>query len=189
MMQLLIRCCLLIALSPLAWAAQDTTKQPVVVLHTNHGDITLQLYPQRAPLTVANFLDYAKSGHYSQTLFHRVVKRFVIQGGGFDIDGNEKPTKAPIANESRTGLYNDRWTVAMARTSDPDSATSQFYINMRMNNSLDSQAGKPGYTVFGEVIDGFHVAQAINRIPTRDAGGSFTSLPVEPVILESVTVQ
>ena len=181
---------LLILSSSLSFAQTPAkTIYPQVVLHTNQGDITLELYQDKAPITVANFLQYAESGFFNNTLFHRVVKRFVIQGGGFDTQFKEKPNGKPIVNESGNGLHNDRWTVAMARTADPDSATSQFYINMRMNGSLDAKYGKPGYAVFGKVIDGFHVAQAINRTPTRNAGGALAEMPVEMMFIKSVSVK
>ena len=181
---------LLLMCSSLSFAVSPaTTAHPQVVLHTNQGDITLELYPDKAPVSVANFLQYAQSGFYDKTIFHRVVKRFVIQGGGFDSQLNEKANGKPIVNESGNGLHNDRWTVAMARTSDPDSATSQFYINMRMNGSLDAKYGKPGYAVFGKVIDGFHVVQDINLKPTQNRGGPFAEMPIELMFIKSVTVK
>lgn len=180
---------LLLLCSSLSFAAtQSSSTHPQVILHTNQGDITIELYEDKAPVSVANFLQYAESGFYNNTIFHRVVKRFVIQGGGFDTKLKEKPNGKPIVNESGNGLHNDRWTVAMARTMDPNSATSQFYINMRMNGSLDSKYGKPGYAVFGKVIDGFHVVQDINRQPIRNAGGALAEMPVNMMFIKSVTV-
>tara|TARA_R110000868_G_scaffold296644_1_gene556902 strand:+ start:14673 stop:15200 length:528 start_codon:yes stop_codon:yes gene_type:complete len=173
-------------------AQAPASADPKVILHTSMGDITIQLYPQKAPVSVANFLAYAKSGFYSNTIFHRVKKRFVVQGGGFAYDADteefeRKAVKEPIINESGNGLYNDRWTVAMARTEDPDSATSQFYINLRMNSSLDKRGSKLGYAVFGEVIAGQHVAQSIGKQPTEKIPG-FDNLPVKAIILESVEI-
>lgn len=169
----------------LALANPKTESYTTAVLHTSKGDITIKLYPEQAPITVKNFIDYAKSGFYDETIFHRVKKRFVIQGGGFTEELERKPVRAPIVNESGNGLYNDRWTVAMARTEDPDSATSQFYINLRMNSSLDKRGSKAGYTVFGEVIDGKHVAQDISKQRTEKLPG-FENLPLEPIFIESV---
>lgn len=170
-------------------ASASKSMHPQVILHTNQGDITLELYEDKAPVTVANFLQYAESGFFNNTIFHRVVKRFVIQGGGFDTQFKEKTNGKPIVNESGNGLHKDRWTVAMARTSDPDSATSQFYINMRMNGSLDAKYGKPGYAVFGKVINGFHVVQTINRQPIRNAGGPLSEMPVKMMFIKTVTVK
>lgn len=168
--------------------AVSATQNPVVVIHTNKGDITLELYAEQAPVTVANFLEYAKSGFYNGTIFHRVIKRFMIQGGGFTEKLKKKSVNAPIVNESSNGLHNDRWTVAMARTLDPDSATSQFYINAKMNSQLDSARGKPGYTVFGIVIDGQYVVKAIEKTATQ-AVGRFEALPNEAIIIESVDIK
>lgn len=161
---------------------------PVAILHTSAGDITIELYPMQAPASVENFLTYAKEGFYDGTIFHRVEKRFVIQGGGFTEKLQKKPTRDPIINESSNQLHNDRWTVAMARTDDPNSATSQFYINLRMNSSLDRGRGKEGYAVFGKVIDGQYVVSDIGKQETRTTG-SFSSLPVETVVINSVEIK
>lgn len=166
-------------------AAEATNANPKVVMHTSEGDITIELYREDAPVTVANFLEYVNAGFYNDTIFHRVIKRFMIQGGGFTKDLALKPTRDPIVNESDNGLNNDRYTVAMARKSDPDSATSQFFINTRINGSLDAQRGKPGYTVFGMVIDGQHVVKAIEKSATHTVG-RFQNVPVEPIIIESI---
>lgn len=179
----------LLLLSLLASTASIAENKPLVTLHTSKGDIVIELYPEKAPVTVANFLGYARSGFYDGTIFHRVIKRFAIQGGGIEPDLYEKPNGDPIINEAKTsGLNNERWTVAMARTDDPNSARSQFFINMRMNLSLDARAGRDGYAVFGRVIDGQHVAEDIARVRTHSYGG-FDDLPVEPVLLERVTVK
>lgn len=188
----LLLCATLLTSSLYNLAEPASGKDPQVILHTSMGDITIRLYPQKAPITVANFLDYAKSGFYNNTIFHRVKKRFVIQGGGFSYDADteefeRKAVKDPIVNESGNGLYNDRWTVAMARTEEPDSATSQFYINLRMNSSLDKRGSKLGYAVFGEVIAGQHVAQSISKQPTEAIPG-FENLPIKAIILESVEI-
>lgn len=168
--------------------AQET-ENSIVVVHTSAGDITLKLYDKKAPITVANFLKYANSGFYEGTIFHRVIKRFAIQGGGFDENLNEKPNGEAIVNEAKkSGIRNNRWTVAMARTDDPNSARSQFFINMRMNLALDARAGKDGYSVFGEVIEGQHVAREIANTETHSQG-PFDDLPVEPIFINSVTVK
>lgn len=185
-----IRAIILCALLLIGAAAQAADKQhSIVVLHTSMGDITIELYDDKAPVTVANFLGYANSGFYDGTIFHRVIKRFAIQGGGFTKDLTEKPNGDPIINEAKTSkLRNDRWTVAMARTDDPNSARSQFFINMRMNLDLDARGGKDGYAVFGEVIDGQFVAREIANTKTQSLGG-FDDVPVEPIFINSVTVK
>lgn len=156
-------------------------------IRTNHGSIFIELDTEKAPQTVRNFTRYVREGHYSNTIFHRVIAGFMIQGGGFDTRIHRKPTHAPVPNESDNGLSNARGTIAMARTRDPDSATSQFYINLVDNPHLDGQPGRPGYTVFGKVTRGMEVVDAIAALPTR-AWGQFRNLPVEPVIIESVTL-
>ena len=167
--------------------ADAKTNNPIVIMHTSKGDITIELFQQKAPITVANFLDYAKSGFYDGTIFHRVIKRFVIQGGGFTPFMEKKETKAPIKNESDNGLYNDRWTLSMARTNDPDSATSQFFINLKMNSNLNKRGKNPGYAVFAEVVDGRHIVKDIAKSPTRTVG-PYSDVPVEPIIIESVEI-
>lgn len=166
---------------------QPTNSNPVVTLHTSKGPITLELYPDKAPVTVANFLKYANAGFYNGTIFHRVIKRFMIQAGGFDQNMQEKPTAEPIINESGNGLYNDRYTIAMARTSDPNSATSQFFINTKMNGRLDGIGDQPGYAVFGLVTEGQYVVKAIEKVKTRRLG-RYDDVPVEPVLIERVEV-
>ena len=163
---------------------------PVVEFDTTAGTIKIELYPEAAPKTVANFLDYVRSGHYVGTQFHRVIDGFMIQGGGFTTDFKQKPTKPPIAIESemssKAGLANVPGTVAMARTSDPNSATSQFFINVADNQRLNFKEATPqgfGYTVFGKVIDGMDVVNKIAKAPTG-AGGPFPKdVPVEKVII------
>lgn len=161
---------------------------PVVELRTNQGTIKLELYEDKAPKTVENFLQYAKDGHYDGTIFHRVIDGFMIQGGGYDKAMNEKPTRAPIQNEARNGLRNEAGTVAMARTAAPHSASAQFFINLVDNRFLDypSRDGW-GYAVFGKVVDGFDVVQEIGRVPTGTANG-MQNVPQQPVVIESVRV-
>lgn len=169
--------------APLTLAEQSSSVvNPIVVLRTNSGDISLELYADKSPITVANFLSYVDSGHYDNTIFHRVISNFMIQGGGYTPDLVEKPTLDPIVNESRNRLHNLRGTIAMARTSDPDSASSQFFINHRNNLRLDWAPGRDGYTVFGEVIDGISTVDFIATAPTRPRG-MHPNLPVDDIII------
>lgn len=165
----------------------------VVVIETNLGSIEIALDEKRAPRTVRNFLNYVQRNFYDGTIFHRVKPGFVIQGGGYTPDLRRKPTGPPVVNESNNGLSNKRGTVAMARTSDPDSATSQFYINLRDNVSLDGRPGRPGYTVFGKVVSGMDVVDRIAAVRThtaKTAGGmAMRDVPVEPVVIKSVRVK
>ncbi|MGK0440653.1 MAG: cyclophilin family peptidyl-prolyl cis-trans isomerase [Pseudohongiellaceae bacterium] len=189
--QLLIASTLLfILLANSSLMAEDVKKDnyTTAILHTSKGDITIKLFPEQAPISVQNFIDYAKSGFYDKTIFHRVKKRFVIQGGGFTEELEHKEGHDPIVNEAGNGLHNDRWTVAMARTDEPDSATSQFYINLRMNSSLDKRGENAGYAVFGEVIDGKYVAQDISKQRTEKVAG-FNNLPLESIFIESVELR
>lgn len=169
-------------------AEQTATNNPLVVLHTNKGAISLELYPEQAPLTVANFLQYAETGFYEGTIFHRVIHRFMIQAGGFTKDMQQKATNPPVKNESDNGLHNERWTIAMARTNDPHSASSQFFINTKMNTYLDAGRGQLGYTVFGKVIDGQYVVKSIEKAPTHQLGG-YSDVPVEAIVIERVEVK
>lgn len=153
---------------------------PQVLLKTDLGDIRLELYPERAPVTVANFLAYVENFHYAGTIFHRVVPNFVIQAGGYTFDLSAREPGDPIVNESDNGLTNARGTVAMARLPDPDSARAQFFINLRNNSNLDARKDKPGYTVFGKVISGMNVVDKIARQPTGQAG-IHKHLPKEPI--------
>lgn len=157
----------------------------MVRLETNMGEIVLELYEDKAPKSVANFLSYVAEGQYDGTIFHRVINGFMIQGGGFTPDMQQKPTKAPIENEADNGLKNDAYTLAMARTADPHSATAQFYINVKKNDSLNytSKTEKGwGYTVFGKVVKGHGVVNKIKAVPTGSKKG-FDDVPVEPVII------
>ncbi len=170
-------------------AGSSSAEHPVVVMKTNRGTIEIELYPDKAPATVENFLAYVDSGFYDGTIFHRVIKDFMIQGGGYDTDKKRKPTRAPIKNEADNGLKNEVGTIAMARTSDPDSATAQFFINVKDNAFLDFQSKTPrgwGYAVFGRVVKGMDVVRAIENTPTSNQGGAFQDLPNEMVVIESV---
>lgn len=155
-----------------------------VLLHTSAGDITLQLNEKSAPKTVANFLQYVDEGFYNNTLFHRVISDFMVQGGGFEKGMTEKPTRAPITNESMNGLNNTKGTIAMARRQNPDSATAQFFINLVDNAFLDANPGKPGYAVFGKVIQGMDVVEKIASTRTGDRG-MFQDVPLQDVIILS----
>lgn len=161
---------------------------PRVQFVTSLGTIVVQLDPQRAPATVANFLQYVKKGFYAGTVFHRVIPGFMVQGGGFTPSLQQKPTEPPIPLESRNGLRNLRGTIAMARTSDPNSATSQFFINLVDNSSLDyPQPDGYGYAVFGQVVSGMDVIDRIASVPTHDVG-PMQNVPVKPVIIESAKI-
>ena len=182
-MKKLLCLCLLLTMAPLALA-----KDPEVIMRTTHGDVTLRLFAEKAPVTVKNFLAYVDSGFYSGTIFHRVIPRFMIQTGGFTERMKEKLNGDPIVNEAKNRLHNERKTIAMARTNDPNSATSQFYINVRNNLSLDWSPGNAGYAVFGEVIDGMATVDAISLQPTGQFRGH-QNVPLEPIIiLEMVSV-
>jgi cyclophilin family peptidyl-prolyl cis-trans isomerase len=169
--------------------AADAPTHPRVALETSKGRIVLELYPDKAPKTVANFLQYVKSGHYNGVIFHRVIDGFMIQGGGFTPDMTQKPTKPPIQNEADNGLRNDRGTIAMARTADPNSASAQFFINTVNNDSLNHRSKTPqgwGYTVFGKVVEGMDVVDAIAKVATGNRGGN-QNVPTEPVIIKKAT--
>ena len=162
----------------------------MITLHTNHGDIVLELDFERAPKTAANFKEYAESGHYEGTIFHRVIDGFMIQGGGMDADMQEKQSRAPIENEADNGLTNDNGTVAMARTQDPHSASAQFFINVKDNSFLNHSGKNPqgwGYAVFGKVTDGMDVVDKIKGVATGNSG-HHQDVPVDPVVIERVTV-
>ncbi len=161
---------------------------PSVEFQTNQGNFTVELYPEKAPKTVANFLQYVKDGFYENTIFHRVINHFMIQGGGFERDLSEKNTRAPIANEASNGLLNQTGTIAMARTADPDSATAQFFVNLTDNQFLDYVGPDPeqiGYCVFGKVTSGIEVVQKIGLVPTNTVGRN-SDVPTRPIIIKSV---
>ena len=166
------------------------TDNIMIHLTTSHGTIIMELYPDKAPKTVENFLDYARERFYDGTLFHRIIDNFVIQGGGFEAGMHQKPTHPPIKNEADNKLRNVRGTLVMARTSDPDSATSQFFINITDNDFLNYTAATPqgwGYCVFGKVIEGMHVVDRIKGVPTGSKLG-FKDVPMTDVIIESVQI-
>ena len=161
---------------------------PRVKLVTSMGDIVLELNPAKAPKTVANFLQYVQDKHYDGTVFHRVIDGFMVQGGGFTADMAQKPTRAPVALEAANGLKNDTYTVAMARTGNPDSATAQFFINVKDNTMLN--APKPdghGYAVFGKVVEGKSVVDKIRAVPTGNKGG-MQDVPTTPVTITTATL-
>jgi cyclophilin family peptidyl-prolyl cis-trans isomerase len=159
-------------------------KNPVVIMDTSHGKIVIELYEDKAPITVKNFLGYVDEKHYDGTIFHRVIPTFMIQGGGMEPGLKEKRTRAPIANEAGNGVSNDRGTIAMARTDEPDSATAQFFINVKDNPGLNRSAGSAGYAVFGKVIDGMDVVDKIKQVETGRQGGH-KDVPVKDVIIRS----
>jgi peptidyl-prolyl cis-trans isomerase B (cyclophilin B) len=170
-----------------AWAAR---RQPMVKLQTSMGDIVLELNSEKAPATVANFLQYVKEGFYDGTIFHRVINGFMIQGGGMDAQMNQNQTRAPIKNEADNGLTNDAYTIAMARTAVPDSATAQFFINVVDNKNLNHTGKNPagwGYAVFGKVVQGKDVVDKIKVVPTTSKG-FHADVPVEPVTIIKATV-
>ncbi len=159
-----------------------------VVITTNHGKITIELDAEKAPKTVENFLAYVKSGHYDNTIFHRVINGFMIQGGGFEPGMKQKPTEEPIENEAANGLTNDCYTVAMARTNDPHSATAQFFINVKDNDFLNySGPNNWGYCVFGKVTEGTDVVDAIRKVRTGNKG-FHGDVPVEDVVIEKAEI-
>jgi peptidyl-prolyl cis-trans isomerase A (cyclophilin A) len=164
-----------------AQSKSDTTK---VLFSTSFGNITILLFEREAPITVKNFLAYVDSGFYNGTIFHRVIPGFVIQGGGLDKNMNRRPTFAPIKNESDNGMKNERGTLSMARTSDPNSATSQFFVNLVDNRSLDYSGRGPGYAVFGKVIQGMDVVDKIAKVETG-THGQYENVPKQPVYVIS----
>ncbi len=185
---------ILISFLPLVAGAAKSTdagdSKVIVTMQTNKGTMTLELDAEKAPATVANFVEYAKAGYYDGTIFHRVIPSFMIQGGGFEPGMKQKETRDPIANEADNGLTNDLGTIAMARTNDPNSATSQFFLNAKDNTFLN-HSGKNvqgwGYCVFGKVTDGEDVMKAIEGVATTNAGGH-GDVPKEDVIIEKVTI-
>ncbi len=176
---------------PAAASAAGTATKPRIKLETSKGTIVLELDGEKAPKSVANFVQYVKAGHYNGTVFHRVIPDFMIQGGGFDAAMEQKKTQAPVMNEADNGLKNARGTVAMARTNDPHSATSQFFVNLKDNGFLN-HTGKNvqgwGYTVFGKVVEGMDVVDAIAGVKTGNRG-PHQNVPSEPVTIVKATVQ
>jgi len=161
---------------------------PRAVIETRFGEIEIEFLPDKAPGHVKNFVDLAKKGFYDGTTFHRVIPGFMIQGGGMTAELQEKPTSPPIRNEARNGVRNSRGAIAMARTNDPNSATSQFFINVKDNPSLDFGINGAGYAVFGQVIEGMDVVDKIVAVPTKNAG-PYQNVPVTPVLIKSVKVE
>jgi len=171
-------------------AAKPSSDHPRVALETSLGRIVLELDAKRAPKTVENFLAYVRAGFYNGTIFHRVIRGFMIQGGGFDADMNKKETRPPIHNEAANGLRNERGTIAMARTNDPHSATAQFFINTVDNRPLDFKDATVrgwGYAVFGKVVEGMDVVDAIEKVATTTKP-PFADVPVEPVVIRTATI-
>ena len=182
---------LLVALAALVACSSALASNPEVELKTSMGTITLELYPDKAPRTVENFLQYVKDGHFKGTIFHRVINGFMVQGGGFSTDYAQKKTRPPVANEANNGLKNDVGTVAMARTSDPQSATAQFFINHKNNDFLNYSAPTPqgwGYTVFGKVVKGMDVVNKIAAVETGPMGPFASDVPRKPVVIEDAKI-
>jgi len=166
-----------------------TAKNVVVEMKTSAGTIVIELNGEKAPNTVENFLGYVNAGFYNGTIFHRIIDGFMVQGGGFDKDMNQKATRAPIAIESANGLSNEPMTISMARTNDPNSATAQFFINLVDNKRLDyMSASNPGYAVFGKVIEGQDVVQKMGKVKTTTKG-FYSDVPMETITIESVQVR
>ncbi len=182
---------LIVLITLLVISSSAFSANPQVVIKTNLGDITIELYPDNAPKTVANFLQYVEEDFYNNTIFHRVIQNFMIQGGGFDSTLKEKTTRSPIENEANNGLKNEIGTIAMARTSDPHSATAQFFINVANNTFLNFTAPNQrgyGYTVFGRVTDGLAVVNKIAATPTGSGGPFRSDVPKNTIIIESVSL-
>jgi cyclophilin family peptidyl-prolyl cis-trans isomerase len=184
----------LLCLAIIVLSSSAMAENPIVKLETSEGAITVVLFADKAPQTVENFLAHVDEGFYENTVFHRVIDNFMVQGGGFDVDLKQKNTERKVINESKNRVHNDRGTVAMARTSDPDSAGSQFFINQRNNPRLDWTPFKPGYTVFGEVITGMRVVDFMASTPTGNAVGTtdkgqmpLQNVPLDPIVLLRVT--
>ena len=177
-----------LALSALPAMAQQAQKAERVQFVTSQGKFTVEVYPDAAPKTVANFMEYVKSGFYTGTIFHRVINGFMVQGGGYDREMKEKPTRAPIPLEAQNGLKNKAGTVAMARTANPNSATAQFFVNVVDNSNLDyPQPDGNGYAVFGKVVEGMDTIEKIKNVPTT-AYGPMRNVPATPIVIESASV-
>lgn len=172
----------------MVFASTSLADNPRVIVATSHGDIEMELNAEAAPISVENFLRYARAGHYDGTVFHRVIPGFMIQGGGFTPDMRQRDTGAPIRNEADNGLRNDRYTVAMARTQVRDSATSQFFINLSNNDFLNHGSRDFGYAVFGKVVDGQHVVETIAKVPTGNQSGH-QNVPTNPVTILNVRIK
>jgi len=184
----------LLCLAIIVLSSSAIAENPIVKLETSEGAITVVLFADKAPQTVENFLAHVDEGFYENTVFHRVIDNFMVQGGGFDVDLKQKNTERKVINESKNRVHNDRGTLAMARMSDPDSAGSQFFINQRNNPRLDWTPFKPGYTVFGEVITGMRIVDFMASTPTGNAVGTtdkgqmpLQNVPLDPIVLLRVT--
>lgn len=176
--------------APAAQPTATASDMPRVTLSTNMGDIVVELNPAKAPLSSANFIEYVQSGHYDGTIFHRVIDNFMIQGGGFDQNMQQKPTRATIQNEANNGLKNTRGTIAMARTNAPHSASSQFFINVNDNAFLDHTSPTPqgwGYTVFGQVVEGMDVVDQIKVVQTGNMSGH-QNVPTQPIVINQAVL-
>ncbi len=185
---ILLTAALLVAQAAASPSPRASPTGPVATLETSLGRIRIALDQEKAPVSVANFVKYARAGHFSGTVFHRVIPGFMIQGGGMTAELKEKPTSPPIRNEARNGVRNLRGSVAMARTNDPNSATAQFFISVKDNPSLDFGIQGAGYAVFGQVIEGMDVVDRIVAVPTKTAG-PYQNVPVTPVVIKSVRVE
>lgn len=182
-------CCLLTFATAERVVAEEN---PIYVISTSHGDITVEIFADTAPISARNFGDYVKAGAYDGTIFHRVISNFMIQGGGYTVDMKKKPTNRPIKNESNNGLKNEKLTLAMARTGDPDSATSQFFINVTDNGFLNREEARDGfgYAVFGKVIAGQDVVEKIRNVSTKSIPSmGMTDVPAEPVVMKKVALK
>ena len=167
----------------------QTVDDEIIIIETSEGNITLHLDGRRAPITVNNFVNLIKTDYFDNSIFHRVIENFMIQGGGFDEGMNDLESLNTIPNESGNGLSNLRGTIAMARTSDPHSANAQFYINTKDNRSLNPKSGRWGYAVFGTVIDGMEVVDRISRKPTGPKGRFASDVPIETVLIKNITIE
>lgn len=172
----------------IAVVAAAATLYPTIEIVTSEGRIVVELDRPRAPLTVANFERYVESGHYDKTVIHRVVPGFVVQGGGYDVELKERPTREPVVNESGNGLSNERGTIAMARVEEPHTATAQWYINLKDNTSLDPNRRRWGYTVFGRVVEGMDVVEKIGAVETGARGQFPAEFPQTPILVHSVRI-
>ena len=184
----------LVSLILIVLSSSALAENPIVKLETSEGDISVVLFADKSPKTVENFLAHVDEGFYENTIFHRVIENFMVQGGGFNVDLKQKKTERTVINESKNRLHNDRGTLAMARTNDPDSAGSQFFINQRNNPRLDWTPFKPGYTVIGEVITGMRIVDFMASTPTGNAVGKtdkgqmpLQDVPLDPIVLVRVT--
>ena len=179
---------LLLGFASLASGQSAPAGGPRVRVDTTLGSFVMELDTQRAPLTVASFLEYVKAGHYTDTVFHRVIGNFVVQGGGYDTKYVEKPTRNGTPNESGNGLSNRRGTVGLARTGEPHSGTAQFYVNLSDNAALDPQPSRWGYTVFGRVVEGMNVVDDIGAVATGNVGPFDRDAPLQPIVIKRVEV-